>query len=245
MQSSQNVEEKVVSKAVEATLGVVFDDVEDIDIDIQTDFLKLFQGQVDSVAVEGQGLSMQGVRVSEVQMQTDSISVNPLNAVFGKVQLDKPVNANARLVFTEDDLNRALTSNFVKSKIQGFDLSVNGEVVSFKPQVIRIELPSPNKLKIVGKILLQERGATRPLTFQAVARHRTDSSPIILESFVCAEDEGVSLELATALMQKIRELTQLPYLQIEGLAFRVKKMQVEKGKMTLLVQVHLRKMPSM
>lgn len=244
MQSSHNLEEKVVSKAVEATLGVVFDNAEDIDIDIQTDLFKLFQGQVDGVGVEGQGLEMQGVRVTELQVQTDAVSVNPLNAIFGKVEFDKPVNANARLVFTEDDLNRALSSNFVKSKMQGFDLNVNGEIVTLKPQVIHLYLPAPNQLKIVGKVLLQEQGGTRPLTFQAVARPRTDSSPIVLESFVCAEDEGVSLDFATTLMQIVKELTQLPYLHIDGTNFRVKKMDIEKGKMTLLIQVHLRKVPS-
>jgi LmeA-like phospholipid-binding len=245
MQTGHNLEETLVSKAIETTVGVMFDNVDEIDIDIQTDLFKLFQGQVDGVGVEGQGLEVQGVRIQELEVHTDTVSVNPLNAVFGKVEFDKPVNANARLVFTEDDLNRAMSSNFVRSKIKdGFDLNLNGEVVNLKPELIRIYLPEPGKIKCVGKILLQQAGATRPLTFQSIFCPRTETSPIILESFVCAENEGVSLDFAVGLMQKIDEWTHLPYLQIDKTAFRVKTMEVEKGKLTLSVQVHLQKLPS-
>lgn len=245
MKTEQNLEGTVVSKAIETTVGLAFDNVDEIDVDIQTDLLKLLSGQVDGIGVQGQGLEVQGVRIEEVQLQTDSVSVNPLNAVFGKVEFDKPVNANARLVFTEDDLNHAMSSNLVRSLLQkGLAVDINGDVVTFKPQLIRIHLPEPNKIKFVGKILVEQAGATRPLTFQAVICPRTETSPIILESFVCAENEGISLDFTTALIKKIKELTEAPYLEIDGTAFRVKKMEVEKGTMTLMAQVHLRKIPS-
>lgn len=245
MKTEQNMEGTLVSKAIETSVGLVFDNVDEIDIDIQTDLFKLFQGQVDGVGVEGHGLETQGVRIEELQLQTDTVSVNPLNAVFGKVEFDQPVNANARLVFTEDDLNRAMTSDLVRSFLKkGLALNLNGEDVTFKPQLIRIHLPEANKIKIVAKILLEQGGATRPLTFQSIFCPRTDTSPIILESFVCAENEGVTLEFVTAFIQKIKELTEAPHLEMGGTAFRVKKMEIEKGTMTLMVQVHLRKMPS-
>lgn len=245
MQTEQNLEGTVVSKAIETTVEFAFDNVEEIDIDIQTDLFKLLTGQVDGVGVEGQGLEIQGVRIQELQLQTDTISVNPLNAVFGKVQFDKPVNANARLVFTEDDLNNAMTSNIVRSFLEkGLTLNLNGEDVSFKPQLIRIHLPEANKIKVVGKILVEQRDVERPLTFQSTIRPRTETRPIILESFVCAENEGISLDFATALIKKLKELTEAPYLEMDGTVFRVKKMEVEKGMMTLIAQVHLRKIPS-
>ena len=245
MQTEQNLEGTLVSKAIETSVGLAFDNVEEIDVDIQTDILKLLQGQVDGVGVQGQGLEMQGVRIQELQLQTDTVSVNPLNAVFGKVEFDQPVNANARVVLTEDDLNRAMTTDWVRSFLQkGLALNLNGEDVTFKPQLIRIHLPEANKIKVVGKILLEQGGATRPLTFQSIFCPRTETSPIILESFVCAENEGVTLDFVTAFIKKIKELTEARYLEIDGTAFRVKKMEVEKGMLTLITQFHLRKIPS-
>jgi LmeA-like phospholipid-binding len=245
VKTEQNLEGTLVSKAIETSVGLAFDNVEEIDVDIQTDILKLLQGEVDGVGIQGQGLEMQGVRIQELQLQTDTVSVNPLNAVFGKVEFDQPVNANARVVLTEDDLNRAMTTDWVRSFLQkGLALNLNGEDVTFKPQLIRIHLLEPNKIKVVGKILLEQGGATRPLTFQSIFCPRTETSPIILESFVCAENEGVTLDFVTAFIQKIKELTEAPHLEIDGTAFRVKKMEVEKGMLTLMAQFHLRKIPS-
>ncbi|MBF2065471.1 MAG: DUF2993 domain-containing protein [Calothrix sp. C42_A2020_038] len=243
MHSGQKVEEQLVSQAMETAIISQLDAAEEIDIDIQTDLFKLFQGQAEGISVEGQGLVIQDVRVQEVEVQTTGIAVNPLSAILGKIELNKPVNANVRLVFTEADLNRALTSNFVKSKMQKFDLNINGEIISLIPQVFKINLLELGKFRIAGKVLIQKQGTIQPLTFQAVARPRTHEQPIILESFVCAEDEGISLELATAFMQKMKELTQLPYLKLEDFAFRIKNLEIEKDYMTLLIQVHLRKIP--
>lgn len=245
MSSEQKLEEQVLSQVIETTITNQLDEVDEIDIDIQTDFFKIFQGQAQGVAVAGQGLVMQDVRVQEIQLQTDTVDVNPLSAIFGKVELNKPVNANARLVFTEADLNRAFASSYVRSKLQKFELNVNGEIVTFKPLMMEIYLPEANKLKFIGKVEIQTQGNTRQLTFQATARPRVEEQPIILESFVCAEGEGISLDVAAALMQKVKELTRLPYLKLEDVTFRIKKMIVEKGSMTLMVQAHLRQIPSM
>jgi len=48
-----------------------------------------------------------------------------------------------------------------------------------------------------------------------------------MEGFNCTPGQGISLELAIAFMQKVRELLNLPFYEIEGMV-RVKDVDVQR-----------------
>ena len=244
MPEEQRLEEQLLSQSAENIVSDQLDSVEKIDVDVQTDLLKMVQGQVDGVSFAGQGLVMKGIRVQEIKLQTDSVDINPLSALFGQVELNQPVNATARIILTEVDINRALTSDLVRSQMQSFDLNVDGEIVSLQPQAIQINLPEDGKLACAGNVLLKEQGNTRPLSFTAVVRPRTKQQPIMLESFNCTKGEGISLETVVALMHKVKELVNLPYIEFDDMALRIKSLEVQKGNLILLADAHVRQLPS-
>ncbi|MCC5629595.1 DUF2993 domain-containing protein [Nostoc sphaeroides] len=246
MPDDHRFEEKFISQEAERRISEKLDDAEKIEIDVQTDLLKIVQGQVDGVSVAGLGLVIQeGIRVQEIKLQTDTIDINPLSALFGQIELNQPVNAIGRIVVTEVDINHALTSNFVRSWMQKFELNVDGEIVSFEPQKIQVFLPGEGKIECRGKVLLKEMGNTRPFAYTALLRPRTSSQPAMLESFNCTEGEGISIELVTALMQKAKELMNLPYLKWEDMAFSIKDIKVETGSLVLLVETQMKQIPSL
>jgi LmeA-like phospholipid-binding len=245
MSQEHRLEEEMLSKVAETQISNQIDKAEKIDVDVQTDLLKVVQGQADAVAFEGEGLVMQkDIRIQEIKVQTDSIAVNPLSAILGQIELSHPVNTAARIVLLEDDMNRALTSEYVRSKMQKYDLNVDGKIVSFEVQQIQIFLPEEGKMGFQGRVLLREPEKTQHIGFTAMVRPRTLSQPIKMESFNCTEGEGISLETIVALMQKVKELVNLPYYTFDGTAFRIKNMQVEKEKLTLLVEAKLQQIPS-
>ena len=51
---------------------------------------------------------MQDIRLSEFQIKTDDIDINPLKILFGEVELNQPINADTRIVLKETDINQAL-----------------------------------------------------------------------------------------------------------------------------------------
>ncbi|AVH66892.1 LmeA family phospholipid-binding protein [Nostoc sp. 'Peltigera membranacea cyanobiont' N6] len=245
MPDEHRLEEEFLSQEAERRISEKLDGAENIEIDIQTDLLKIVQGQADGVSVVGKGLAIQeDIRVQEIKLQTDSININPLSALFGQIELNEPVNATARIILTEVDINRALTSDFIRTQMQNLELDVDGEIVSFEPQEIKVFLPSDAKIECRGRVLLKEKGNTRPLAYTAVLRPRTHAKPAMLESFNCTEGEGVSIELVTALMQKVKELMNLPYLKWEDMAFKIKDIKVEKGSLILLVETQVKQIPS-
>jgi LmeA-like phospholipid-binding len=245
MPDEHRLEEEFLSQEAERRISEKLDGAEKIEIDIQTDLLKIVQGQADGVSVAGLGLVIEkDVRVQEIKLQTDSININPFSALFGQIELNEPVNAVARIVLTEVDMNRTLASDFVRSKLQDFDLDVDGKIVSFEAQKIEIFLPGDGKIECRGRVLLKEMGNTRPFAYTAIARPRTPSQPAMLESFNCTEGGGISIEVVTALMQKGKELMNTPYFKWEDMVFHIKDIKVETGSLVLLVETQMRQIPS-
>ncbi|WP_373525624.1 DUF2993 domain-containing protein [Nostoc sp.] len=245
MPDEHRLEEKFLSQEAEKRISEKLDEVEQIEIDVQTDLLKIVQGQADGVSVAGVGLVIQeDIRVQEIKLQTDSISINPLSALLGKIEFNEPVNAIAQIILTEVDINHALASDFVSSQIQNFDLDVDGEIVSFEPQEIQVFLPGDGKMECRGKVLLKEMGNTRTLAYTAIARPPTHSQPAMLESFNCTEGGGISIELITAVMQKAKELMNIPYFKWQDIAFSIKDIKVEIGSLILIVETEVSQIPS-
>lgn len=63
MHEEPRLEEQILSKVAEIGLSTKLDASEKIDVDVQTDLLKLILGNADSVEVAGQGLVIQKIFV--------------------------------------------------------------------------------------------------------------------------------------------------------------------------------------
>ncbi|MEA5566769.1 DUF2993 domain-containing protein [Anabaena sp. UHCC 0399] len=244
MTDNQKWQQQLISQAAEQRVSDQLDALEQIDIYVETNLLKIVQGQADGVTVSGQGLvTKEKIRVQEIKLQTDRIDINPLKAIIGQVQLNKPVNLMARVTLKEADINHALTSDFSRNLVQNFELDVKGKIINFDLEQMQIFLPDNEQIELRGKVQLKENNHSRSLGFTAMIRPRTHSHPIMLESFQCTEGEGVSLDFLVSLMQKFQYLTNLPYLQWEDMQLSLKNMQVQKETLILLVAANVNKIP--
>jgi len=244
MPHEPRLEEQALSEAAEMAIAAQLDEVENIDVEVQTDLLKMVQGQADSVSIAAQGVVMQkDIRVQEMEVHTDRIAIDLLHTIFGQVELEKPLDATARVVLTEQDLNRALNSDYIRSQFQSLELNVEGQIVSLEPQQLQIHLSDDGKIGFSGTIVVHETGKTRPLGFTAVICLPVMKQPLLLEAFQCTQGKGISLELALTFLNKARELMDLAYFEIEGVALRLKKLDVQSGKLTLYTDAYVRQLP--
>ncbi|MDF5721244.1 MAG: DUF2993 domain-containing protein [Rhizonema sp. PD37] len=244
MPDEQRLEEQLLSHGAGKMISEQLDKLGKVDVDVQTDLFKMIQGQVDGVSLSGEGLELQDIRVQEITLQTDNIAINPLSALFGQIELSQPVNATVRIVLTEEDINRALSSDSIRSQMPTYELNVDGEIVSLKPLEMQIQLPSDRQMGFTGIVLLKEKGDTRTVGFTAMVRPRTSTEPIILESFNCTQGEGICLDTVAALIVKVKELVDLPSFEYQKTALSIKSLVVQKGSMKILAQAHVTQMPS-
>jgi LmeA-like phospholipid-binding len=244
MSDSPRLDEQAIALAAQAGLSSQLDAAENIDIDIRTDLLKVVQGQADSIDISGQGLVLQeDIRVREMELHLDNVAIDPISALFGQIELTHPVDAIAKLVLTQEDLNRTLGCDYIQNRMQKLELNVDGQIVTITMQQLELLLPSKGKIVVNGSALLAEMGNTRQVGFSAVIRPRTPQQPILIESFECQDGQNISLELAVALLGKMQQLTRSPFIELEKIALRVKELAVETGKLTLYTEAQVREIP--
>lgn len=244
----QRIEEKALSQAAEIGISNQLDAVEKINVDVRTNLLKMAQGKADSVSVKGQGLVVEkDIRVQEMELHTRDVAIDLISAIFGEVELDQPTDATIRLVLKESDLNRAIKSEFVRKKMSSFpiELSVGDEFVTLQLLQSEIQLRGGGKMMFSGNILVQEKDKAQEIGFTAAVKPRTDDHPVLLEGFYCNQGQGIAFELAYAFFRKANELMNLRYFELEGTAFRIKKMLVQESSLTLEVEAHVRHIPSL
>ncbi|MEP0747402.1 DUF2993 domain-containing protein [Coleofasciculus sp. FACHB-T130] len=237
--------QQALNKAAEIGLSSQLDEVEELAVDIQSDPLKMVQGQVDSVTVEGEGLVMnKDLRMQEMKMEMRGISINPLSAAFGKIELTKPTDATTHVVLTEADINRAFNSEFVGSKLQSMQVSVNGQPMTIDTKKVDFRLPGENKIALSADVLLRESGETTQIAFTAVPRVGANGQKVNLEDVEYTEGKELSPELTAALLEKSSELLNLSNFDLQGMSLRIKQLNLESGKMTLLAEARVEQIPS-
>lgn len=247
MPDEPRLEEQALDKLAETMLFSQLDKAEKIDVDVRTDLLEIVQGEANSVSIEGQGLVMQkDIRVQEMELHTDSIAINPLSALFGQIELNHPVDATARLLLTEQDINRALNSDYMRSKMGNIELNVEGKTAVIEPLQLDLHIPSSGKMVFHANTLLHDEiGKTKQIGFIATILVNAGLQSLLMEGFNCTPPgQGISIELALAFMQKLKELVNSPYFELEGMALRVKDVEVQKGSLTLHAEAHVKQVPS-
>ena len=239
-------DEQVISQAIELGLSTQIETAEDLNVEVHTDLLKVAQGEADSVAIDGKGVVLQpDVRVEQMELTTDHLAINPLSVLLGQIKLKEPLNAQARMVLTNEDLNRALNSDFVQSKLAAIELEVEGVTIPIEMQPpLAIDLSTPGKMSFSGTMLAHYPDGTRPTSFTALVCPRQDDRLPLLESFVCQPDQGVTIPFTIALMLKAQELLKSPYLALEGMILHIKELAIVDENLILSGEALLAEIPS-
>lgn len=237
--------EQALSKVAEIGISSQLDEVENLDVDIETDPLKAISGTVDSVSIKGEGMVMQqDLRVEEMQLETDNISINPMSVAFGKIELTRPTNADAQVVLNEADINRAFNSDFIRDKMKNQQVTVNGKPLTVDTQKVDFHLPGEGKLAINADLLIHETNETQQVAFTAVPRVAESGQCVTLDQIEYADGQDVSPHMTDALVKTASELLDLRNFELEGMSLKLKTLNVQPGKMTLCATAAIEQFPS-
>ncbi len=246
MPDSPGLGEQALNKAVEIGLSSQLDEVENLDVSVKTDPLQLLQGHVDAVDIAGEGLVMQkSLRVEELQMRVNNVSINPLSVAFGKVELTEPTQGTARVVLTESDINSAFNSEFIREKLQDQKVEIDGKLVSIVPDKVDFHLPGESKVTIDAIVRLKENNEIHRISFAAVPHVSSDGKKIDLENVEYGESEEISPTLTKALVDASSEILNLNNFDLQGISLKIKNLKVEIGKLILTTEAYVEQIPSM
>ncbi len=244
MQDQPGLGEQALDKAVEIGIGSQLDELENLDVAIKTAPLKLIQGQVDDVKIAGDGLVMQkDLRVTQLDMHMTSVAIDPLKAAFGKIELTKPTDASVRAVLTESDINRAFNCDFVRDKLQNLQVLVNGQPTTVSAQQVDFRLPGDRHIALKA-ILSLPNNQTGQVEFSAIPEVSSNGQTVTLENVEYGEGEELSPELTAALIDQTSAILNLSNFDLVGMSLKIKKLQIDAGKLTIQAEAHLEKFPT-
>lgn len=245
VQGDPDLGEQALSKLVELGLNSQLDEVEKLDVDIRTNPIKLVQGEVDAVAIAGEGIVMQqDLRVEALEVATGKVSVNPLSTMLGKVELTEPANAEARIVLTEDDINRALNSDYLREKMQNQEVETSGKKLTIDTLKAHVHLPGENQIMLDAEISIQETGEVKQVSIKACPTLRDNGHRIALEDVVFAQHSELSITVANALFAKVMELLDLRNFEMQGMSLQMKDLKVRQGQMIMQASAQIEQFPS-
>jgi hypothetical protein len=183
------------------------------------------------------------LKMERLKITTNSIAVNPLKALTGKLELSKPTEGQARIVLNETDVNHAFTSEVFQSKMQDFHVNIEGEEIIVDTQEVSCSFLRGDRVKINAKILLKPKGEIRNFAFSTAMRITEDRRGVLLENVRYEEGTELSPKLTTALIDEAREILHLSNFEMEGISLLLESLEVEEGKLALQATAKMTQLP--
>jgi hypothetical protein len=240
-------EEQLLSHLAKQFLSSQVDQGEDLEVEVHTNLGQMLQGEAESISIAGQNLELQqDLHLQEINVEIAHLDLNPFSLLLNKLELDQPLDTMARVVVSEADINQLLNSDTFNERLAPMELTVDGQLATVELQrPLQLHLVEGNKMIFDGTMVSRVGDQTQRVRFTGTLYPRTEHHSVLLEQFHCHDGHSVSLELVTALLKKVTELINLPYFEQEGMAYRIKTMEVEPGQMTVQVEARLQQIPDL
>lgn len=244
MSNQPDLGEQALDKVAEMAITNQLDEVQQVDVDVRTDPIKLVQGKVDSIAVTGEGMVMkQDLRVDSVEVSTGAVAINPLKAVVGQLELTEPADAQAKAILTEADINRALDSIYLRTKMRNLEIKTPGESLIIDIHRAKVRLLDNNQLELKIDILVHDTDEIKSFSAIAIPSLQDQGYRINLE-IVSAEGQGLSLDFVNSLFDQVVRMLDLRNFDLEGVALQLQTLKVQPGELLVQAKTTIEQIPA-
>ena len=242
---SSGAGEQAINNIAKAGIEATLDNTESLEVDLHSNPLDLMQGEIDSVSVKGEGLVMKKeLRADKLRIETNGISINSIKAAMGNIELSKPTDARMLVVLKEDDLQNAFNCEYVKDKLQNLKIDLDGEQVTAKIDRVNFLLPDTGKVKLEANVHLVETDQNEKISLTAVPEINNEGNCINLKSIEYLQDTKYNTTVAKAIIDSAEEILDLRNFELDTMSLRVRKLDVNLGKLTIEADAEITDFPS-
>lgn len=241
-----NLGEQALAKMAQMALSNQIDEAERLKIFVKTDPGKLAQGELEWLEIDGKGLVMrESLRMQEMELKINDVAVCPMKALMGNIELTKPIEGTARIVVTQDDINRAVNSELLAKQMRELNIRANGKVVKMGIERVNCQLLGNGTLKIDANIRFGQTGETQLVSFTTTPRISADGRTVILKDIQYVEGKKLSPELTSILLEKTKSILNLRNFEIQGISLCIHQLEIVEGLLTLQATANVTKFPSL
>ncbi|MFP4297612.1 MAG: DUF2993 domain-containing protein [Spirulinaceae cyanobacterium] len=240
-----NIGEGAISKVAEIALSSQVDDSDKLKVDISINADSIAEGTLDAMTIQGKGLIIQkDLRMAEMKVSLGKLSVNPLKAVAGNLELSEPTQGKAHIVVTESDLNRAFNSDYLEAQMGDIQVETENKAAILEIENMTCHLLSDGKVNIQAQAKILPSGEMQDIEFSSVPRIRDDSRGVVLEDVHYQNNRKVSPELTNALLEKAKQILDLSTFEMPGISLTLENLEVRQKELILDGIAHVTQLPS-
>ncbi len=240
-----NLGDRALNKVVEIGIASQVDLVESIEVDLRSNPIDLIQGKVESIEISSKGMVVrQDLRIETLEIGTDRVSINPVSAMFGNVELTHPTEADARIILVEADINRAFSCDYVRDKMQGLQMEMDGQLVTIDVRSATLDLPGDNKFVITTDFAIRESGEIKKMSATAIPQIDENGHRISLE-ILAAEGQGLTLKLVLVIFEQLAALLDLRNFNLPGISLQLHQLEAQAGKLVIHAKSQISQIPIM
>ena len=221
---------------------IVRADVLEVRVDNAPNY-QIILGKVDRVRVAGRGVYvLEFLRIDQIDLETDPISIDPSVLESGKVILRRPLQAAVRVVLRSEDINTALRSPNIQSSFKNLSIDITGtnktpeildllnpEVTFLEGDRVRLSAslqaqptpakPNPQKLDVSVNAEIKTVGGTKLQ---------------IINPKIELAGTPVPNRIAKAFTEGLNKVLDLRQLESKGITARVLRLELTEGKMQMI-----------
>ena len=244
-QDKAGLGEQTLNKLAEMALASQLGIVEELKVQVKTDLNKLARGEVDSIAININGLVIQKIlRSEEFQLEINRITVKPRLALFGKIHLTQPSEGTLRVVISEDNLTRAFNSESFQEHLHQSQVFIENKKPEIHIQKVNFSLLEDGNIDLKSELILDKTGQVHQLAFTATPRIGANGQEIVLQDVHYLEGKELPPQLTDVLVAQVSEVLSLRDFEKKGMSRRFQQIDVVAGKLTLQAAVHIEQIPS-
>ncbi|MBD2311620.1 DUF2993 domain-containing protein [Desertifilum sp. FACHB-1129] len=241
---SQRLDQQAFSLAAKMGIASFLQGHEQIDVEVESDLVKIAQGEADAVRVAGKKwVFNSALQIHQLEIQTSQIAINPLSVLAGNIELQKPIHATAYLSFTQSDLNIFINSDIARDFIRNISLEIEDKVFRINPHSFHLSLSKNDRISIQGDVTISEGESLHPFQFEGTLKIRSEIPRVHLEAFRSTNGYGISVRLAVALLEGLNQLIDRPYFDILGTVLQVEKIAVQESAIALFTNLQIKQFP--
>lgn len=245
MSEEEGLQDRAINAAAKLAISSLIDNFNTLDVSVDSDPSKLVHGELETVEISGEGMVMnQELRMEKLDIKTGKISVKPLLAAIGNIQLEEPTTAKVAVLLNEQDINEAFDSDYIQEKLQGFPVTVNGKPLTMDAHQVDFSLPGEGKVKLSIGILFRETGETRQVEFTAIPKVQADGNGVRLQDIEYLYGHKISPEMTNELLNKSESLLDISNFELSsGMSVRLQGLKIVPGQVHLDAQAYIEEIP--
>lgn len=245
MRETAGLGEQALNKIAEMALASQLKDAGALEVRIKTDLSKLARGEVESIAIKIAGLLMQAnLRLEQLQLHINRVTVKPFNALFGKIELTHPSDGTVNAVINEGSLSHALNTQLLSQNSQQKQGLAKTKIGEIHIQQVRCYFLTDGHVVFNCDAILKTTNEAQSFAFTATPCIGMEGRKIVFQEVRDVEGKEPPSELATALLTQASEILSLPEFEEKGMSLQFQELDLAAGKLTWQAAAHIEQFPS-